>query len=146
MCGVEATELGDERRSLLASGPQRALLDCMAELLQNPDVVHLWHSLGALDSFCFARGTQVDHPTPAFSELLLLAIYPSPWDDLKAALQTLVAPTGRGIDEAKIVGGKMGLRLVWQALTRCTHLDDDWDRGDAALWCKRLSDAIDGWL
>ncbi|KAL8277304.1 hypothetical protein RQP46_010257 [Phenoliferia psychrophenolica] len=112
----------------------------------HPEAIHLYHSLGALDAHSFERGTQVDHPTPAFSRLILLALYPSPWEDIRGAFESLVSPTGRGIDESKIVGGKMGMRLVWQALGRATGIQGQWDEDDIAHWCRRLSTAIDAWL
>ena len=125
----------------------------------HPEAIHFYHSLGwspvlrhprtygadatkkplvgALDAFSFAHGTQVDHPTPAFARLILLAIYPSPWEEIKLALEQLVSTTGRGISEERIVGGKMGLRLIWQALSRATGIVGQWDEVSVCVFVDR---------
>lgn len=116
----------------------------MSQVLATPETQALRHSLDDLDSLEAKAGTSLDALSPPFSTIVPLSLYPSPWEEIRVAIKSLLSPDGRkAFDMTKIRGGRMGLRLVWLALENATDVDDTWERAEVLLWCSRLLAAVE---
>lgn len=111
-------------------------------VLSSPEAQSFLSALHDLDALDRRLGTVLDTPTPTYSPFLVLGLYPHPWSALRDTISSLLLPTGRGFDAAKLRGGRMGLALVWVALEKATDIEHGWERSEVLLWCARLATGI----
>ncbi|KAL8290428.1 hypothetical protein RQP46_002686 [Phenoliferia psychrophenolica] len=113
----------------------------MSGALCTPEAKALLRSLDILDQFDDAPLNTLTSP---FDDIITLSLYPSPWEDIRRAIRSLLAPDGRkAFDLEKVRGGRLGIRLVWLALEKAADVNDTWERTEVQLWCSRLNASVE---